>query len=112
MAGKGALRARGTLSVPFKPPLKGEVPAKRAEGLRPPMLHGCGGWGVSSVMRFAHDSSFCGRSLGGISPLPRRGGGFPIAPATPSARLTHNLLAVHRRQDAAALSARRDHDQA
>ena len=25
-----------------------------------------GGGGVSSVMRFAHDSSFCGRSLGGF----------------------------------------------
>ena len=35
VAGKGALRARGTLSAPFKPPLKGEVPAKRAEGFRP-----------------------------------------------------------------------------
>ena len=53
---------------------------------------------TSSVMRFAHDSSFCGRSQGGasadagVSPLRRRGGGrspsgsFPIAPATPSAR--------------------------
>ena len=45
---------------------------------------------LSSVMRVnVHDSSFCGRSLGRISPLRRRGGGrspsgsFPI-PRPPS----------------------------
>ena len=37
MAGEGAL------SAPFKPPLKGEVPAKRAEGFRSPASHGRGG---------------------------------------------------------------------
>ena len=49
--------------------------------------------GASSVMRLAHDSSFCGRSQGGISPLRRRGGGMKTGeacdrPATPSVRLT------------------------
>ena len=79
----------------------------------------CGrGWGLSSVMRFAHDSSLCGGSLlggrvcgRGISPLRRRGGGrrpsasFPIAPATPSARSPCYLVLTQRWQVAAALSA-------
>ena len=63
-------------------------------------------------MRVAHDSSFCGRSQGGISRLRRRGGGrspsdsFPIAPATPSG--AHLLIDWYRGnswQVAAALSA-------
>ena len=61
--------------------------------------------GVSSVMRVAHDSTFCGRSLGGISPLRRRGGGFPIAPATPSGAHLATRLYPLRWQVAAALSA-------
>ena len=40
-----------------------------------------------------------------VSPLTRRGGGFPIAPATPSARLLCNLVVIQRWQVAAALSA-------
>ena len=42
--------------------------------------------GLSSVSLTA-DSSLCGGSQGGISPLRRRGGGFPIAPAAPSGPL-------------------------
>ena len=41
----------------------------------------------------------------GISPLRRRGGGFPIAPATPSVRSSSNLVVIQRWQVAAALSA-------
>ena len=70
------------------------------------------GGGVSSVMREAHDSSLCGGSQGAasadaeeISPLRRRGGGFPIAPATPSVRIPCNLVVTQRWQVAAALSA-------
>ena len=66
--------------------------------------------GLSSVS-LAADSSLCGGSLWGkrvcgrgISPLRRRGGGFPIAPATPSAP-TYKLMSSPRRKVAAALSA-------
>ena len=41
----------------------------------------------------------------GISPLRRRGGGFPIAPATPSVRSSSNLVVIQCWQVAAALSA-------
>ena len=57
----------------------------------------CCGRGLFSVMRAAHDGSFCGRS---------QGGGFPIAPATPSG--AHLLIDWYRGnnwQVAAALSA-------
>ena len=58
-------------------------------------------------------SSFCGRRQGmaakppqvTVSRLRTRGGGFPIAPATPSARLLCNLVVIQRWQVAAALSA-------
>ena len=40
-----------------------------------------------------------------VSPLRRRGGGFPIAPATPSGRLSHHCAVPQRWQVAAALSA-------
>ena len=57
--------------------------------------------------------SFCGRRLRvaakppqvSVSPLTRRGGGFPIAPATPSVRLPCSLAEAQRWQVAAALSA-------
>ena len=56
-------------------------------------------------MRFAHDCSFCGRSQEGISPLRRRGGGFPIAPATPSGPCLLTGIGATRWLVAAALSA-------
>ena len=40
-----------------------------------------------------------------VSPLTRRGGGFPIAPATPSAHSLLSLVVAQRWQVAAALSA-------
>ena len=40
--------------LPAKPPLKGEVPAKRAEGFRPPALQGRGG----SVSRRDHNQAY------------------------------------------------------
>ena len=56
-------------------------------------------------MHFAHDCSFCGRSQEGISPLRRRGGGFPIAPATPSGPCLLTGIGATRWLGAAALSA-------
>ena len=56
-------------------------------------------------MRFAHGCSFCGRSQEGISPLRRRGGGFPIAPATPSGPCLLTGIGATRWLVAAALSA-------
>ena len=55
---------------------------------------------LSSVMRFTHDCSFCGRSQGGISPLRRRPKGFAIALWKPSPPAGGDSLKV-----AAALSA-------
>ncbi len=69
---------------------------------------------ISSTIRCRGWSpSFCGRRRGvaaqppqvSVSPLTRRGGGFPIAPATPSGRLPCSLLVAQRWQVAAALSA-------
>ncbi len=72
----------------------------------------CGrGRGVSSVMCFAHDSSFCGRSRGGISPLRRRGGGFPIAPPPLRSR-TYKLVLCPTLAGRGGSVSRRDHNQA
>ena len=69
---------------------------------------------ISSTIRCREWSpSFCGRRQGvaakppqvSVSPLTRRGGGFPIAPATPSVRSLCYLVVAQRWQVAAALSA-------
>ena len=104
-------RAKGA-SSPFKPPLKGEVPAKRAEGFRLPVsegfhsptLHGRGGGGISSVMRVAHDSSFCGRSLGDFASADANKG-LCDRPLETFARSPLQLCGSQRWQVAAALSA-------
>ena len=57
----------------------------------------------------AHDSPFCGRSQGGFRPT-GRGGGFPIAPATPSA-LPYRLYREQTQAGRGGSFSRRDHNQ-
>ncbi len=63
-------------------------------------------WGSSSVMRVAHDSSFCGRGLGGSAPVGARRG-LSDRPATPSALVLYLALAGR-----GGSVSRRDHNQA